>query len=77
MDMFWLATAAALAADAPALDTPAAPERQAQAVVRILKAARVQLGEGSAGGDQDAAVRETSIRDQNGEQQPAVLVEFS
>ena len=75
--MFWLATLAALAADAPETGTSASPERQAQAVVQILRAARVQLGEGSAGGDQDAAVRETSIRDQDGQLQPAVLVEFS
>ena len=75
--MFWIATAAAFAANATATDRPAAPERQAQAVVRIVRAARVQLGQGSAGGDQDGAVRETEVRDRDGKPQPAVLVEFS
>ena len=75
--MFWIATVAAFSANAPATDTPAVPQRQAQAVVRIVRAARVRLGEGSVGGDQDGAVRETKVRDGDGEPQPAVLVEFS
>ena len=75
--MFWIATAAAIAANAPATERPAAPERQAQAVVRIVKAARVRLGKGSAGGDHQGVIRETSIREGGGQPQPAVLVEFS
>lgn len=74
--MFWIATAAAFVASEPATDTPTAPKRQAQAVVRIVKAARVRLGEGSAGGDQQGSLRKASIRDGEGRPQPAVLVEF-
>ena len=74
--MFWIATAAAISANVQA-DTSVAPERQAQAVVHIVKAARVELGEGSAGGDQDGIVRETEVEDGDGQSQPAVIVEFS
>lgn len=75
--MLWLATLAALAAEAPATEAPAAPERQSQAVVTIVRPARVKLGEGAAGSDQDPLVRETSISDGQGARKAAVLVEFS
>jgi hypothetical protein len=76
--MLWIATLAAFAA-APAApeDQAVAPQRQAQAMVRIMRAAIVRLGEGAAGAEQDPPVRRTTVRDSNGELQPAVLVEFS
>ena len=73
--MLWIATLAALSAAEPEAE-PLAPTRQAQATVRILRAATVQLGEGAAGADEEPTVQNTTVRDSNNELQPAVLVEF-
>jgi hypothetical protein len=76
--MLWIATLAALSATSPAPEEQAAaPKRQAQAMVRIMRPATVRLGEGADGADQDPPVRRTTIRDRDGELRPAVLVEFS
>ena len=74
--MFSLTVLAALAAQAPE-PTAAVADRQARAVVRILGAARVELATGATLGEQPTIVRETSIRDTDGTDRPAVLVEFS
>ena len=75
--MLMLATLAALAVDPPKRTEPIAPERQARAFVRILRPARVSLGEGARGGDQQPVRRETEVRDRDGSEKPAVLIEFS
>ena len=75
--MLLIALAAGLSASSPAESAPLVPVRQAVAMVRVLRPARVELGEGASGGDQPAAVRETIIRDRDGSSKPAVLVEFS
>lgn len=76
--MLLIATLAALSAASPEPEAEVvAPQRQAQATVRIRRAATVRLGEGAAGADEDPPVRRTTIRDGSGQAQPAVLVEFS
>ena len=75
--MLWIATAAAFAANAPVPETAARPQRQAQAVVRILRPALIRFGKGSTGSAQSGEVRETQIQDSAGEQRRAILVEFS
>jgi hypothetical protein len=68
--MVWILTAAALAS--PALQ-PARPARQAQAVVRIVRPARIHFG---AAKPSDAIVRSAQVRERDGSTRRASLTEF-
>ena len=74
--MWWIALAAIAAGPSPA--PGAAVARQAQAVVRIVRPARVRLGEEGTDGENIAVpARKTLFRDADGSIRPARLVEFS
>ena len=73
--MLWFA--AALMSAAPAVDQPATPRRQAQAVVRILRPAIVRMGEGVVRGEEAPRVRQTRLSSGDGLEQPLILIEFS
>ncbi|HWJ59843.1 MAG TPA: hypothetical protein VNR68_09455 [Sphingomicrobium sp.] len=68
-----LATAAVLAASPPS-STRTGATVQARAIVRIVRAVTVRLGEGPVQGDAPAAQRTTVHTD--GGAQPARLIEF-
>ena len=75
--MLLLATLAALAADPAPRAEPVVAELQARAFVRILRPAHIRLGEGADGADQEPVRRETEMRDRDGTQKPAILIEFT
>jgi hypothetical protein len=75
--MLWIATVAALATDAPAAEEQVAPRHQALAVVRIVSAARITLGQAVDRPDAQGTVRATRITERDGSRRPAILIEFS
>ena len=79
--MLWIATAAVVAASSGQPGpTTVGPERQARAVVRIVSAARITLGEvgepSNGVEEQGGVLREGQVRDRDGTLKPSILVEF-
>jgi hypothetical protein len=74
--MLCITTAAVLAAAQPGGTEPVAPERQARAVVRIVRPAIVQFGERPGTEADGAVVRETRTRASDSPEQRLRLVEF-
>jgi len=72
--MFWLATAAAIAASAPAPQGPTAAVVQARATVRIVLGVRLKLDSPTNPGAPPA--HDSIFVSSDGSRQPAKLIEF-
>ncbi len=76
--MLWIATVAAITANSSAAEISprAQPQRQARAVVRIVRAATIDFADDCSTASEDRLMTQASIREEDGVVRPLLLVEF-